>query len=92
MQFAWTTEELVSGLTDSYEIVLVRNYFENSNAKTKDFIADIEREHSYFRGICKPKKGIIGMYMREGLSFSWGKYLCVIDGQFPIESISACYK
>ncbi len=94
LQFARTTKDLVSGLTDSYEIVLVGNYFENSNDRTRDFIADLEKEDSHFRGICKPKEGMMGWDMREGLNFAKGKFLCVIDGdgQFPIESISACYK
>jgi glycosyltransferase involved in cell wall biosynthesis len=94
LQFARTTRDLVKGLTDSYEIVLVGNYFENSGDNTREYIAKLEKEDAHFRGICKPKEGMMGWDMREGLNFAKGKYLCIIDGdgQFPIDSISACYK
>ncbi|AWV97859.1 glycosyltransferase family 2 protein [Arcticibacterium luteifluviistationis] len=93
LNFARTTRDLAKSLTDSYEIVLVGNYFEDSGDKTRFFISELEKEDSHFRGICKPKEGMMGWDMREGLKFAEGKYLCVIDGdgQFPIESISSCF-
>ncbi len=94
LAFARQTKKLVAGLTDSFEIVLVGNYFEDSGDKTREYIHQLEQEDEVYRGICKPKEGMMGWDMRKGLEFSRGEYLCVIDGdgQFPIESISNCFK
>ena len=94
LDFAKKTQNLVKTLTDSYEIVLVGNYFENSGDRTRDYIEQLEKEDPIFRGIYEPKEGMMGWDMRKGLDFARGKYLCVIDGdgQFPIESIAKCFK
>ena len=94
LEFARRTMELIKTLTDSYEIVLVGNYFENSDDRTRDYIEQLEKEDSVYRGICKPKEGMMGWDMRKGLDHARGTYLCVIDGdgQFPIESIAKCFQ
>jgi len=91
--FAQKVKEVVSKLTDSFEIVLVGNYIEGSDDRTKDIIEDLASKDSVFKTICKPKKGMMGWDMQEGLALTKGDYLCVIDGdgQFPVESITECY-
>lgn len=93
-EFAQKTKEIVRKLTSSFEIILVGNYIENSEDKTKDIIEKFVDTNPDFISICKPKKGMMGWDMKEGLTISTGKYICVIDGdgQFPIESIEKCYK
>ncbi|WP_304235869.1 glycosyltransferase family 2 protein [Jiulongibacter sediminis] len=94
LDFARQTKQLISTLTDSFEIVLVGNYFENSDDRTKDYISQLEKEDAVYRGICLPKEGMMGWDMRKGLEHSRGEYICVMDGdgQFPIDSISRCFE
>lgn len=92
--FAKEAQRLAASLTNSYEIVLVGNYFEDSDDRTKDFVRQLAAEDNHFKAVCKPKQGMMGWDMREGLSHASGDYLCVIDGdgQFPIDSIARCYQ
>jgi glycosyltransferase involved in cell wall biosynthesis len=94
IDFAKEAQQLAASLTNSYEIVLVGNYFEDSDDRTKDFVQQLAKEDNHFKAVCKPKEGMMGWDMREGLKNGSGKYLCVIDGdgQFPIDSIAQCYK
>lgn len=91
--FAQRTQGLIKSVTSNYEIVLVGNYIEGSDDNTKEVIEEIVQNNSDFKSICKPKKGMMGWDMREGLKITDGKYICVIDGdgQFPIDSIVRCY-
>lgn len=91
--FAQKVKELAAKLTENYEIILVGNYIEGSDDRTKEIVEQIAREDSVFKSVCKPKKGMMGWDMKEGLAIAGGKYMCVIDGdgQFPIESITQCY-
>lgn len=84
---------VAQNLTSSFEIVLVANYIENSNDKTADIVKQIAKTDSVYKTICKPKEGMMGWDMREGLSMAKGDYLCVIDGdgQFPTSTISKCF-
>lgn len=94
VDFIKKAEELVQTLTDSYELVLVANYIEGSDDRTRDYVLKIERENSRCKALCKPKEGMMGWDMRSGMDAANGKYICVIDGdgQFPIDSISACFR
>ena len=67
IEFARKTKTLLENLTNSFEIVLVGNYIENSDDKTKKYIEILENEDKVFRGICKPKNGMMGWDMKEGL-------------------------
>lgn len=93
IEFSEKVRKLAEELTSSYEIVLVGNYMEGSNDKTKEIVEAIAKNNKIYKTVCKPKKGMMGWDMKEGLSIATGKYLCVIDGdgQFPIESIASCY-
>ncbi len=93
IDFAFKAKKVIENLTDSFEIVLVGNYLENSEDKTREYIDVITKQDSCFTSVCKPKKGMMGWDMKEGLYHAKGKYLCVIDGdgQFPLESIATCF-
>ena len=92
--FAQKVKELAEKLTDSFEIVLVGNYLEGSEDRTREIVEQIAMNDSTFKTVCKPKAGMMGWDMKEGLSCAEGNFLCVIDGdgQFPTESITHCYK
>lgn len=91
--FVEKVKKTVEKLTDSFEIILVANYIENSGDKTASIVNDIAKNDSVYKTICKPKKGMMGWDMKEGLIATKGDYICIIDGdgQFPIENISQCY-
>jgi glycosyltransferase involved in cell wall biosynthesis len=94
VEFADRTRKLAEELTNNFEIILVANYFEDSGDRTGDIVKGIAEQNSRYRVVCKPKKGMMGWDMKEGLDSATGKYLCVIDGdgQFPIESIAHCFR
>jgi glycosyltransferase involved in cell wall biosynthesis len=94
IEFSRLTQQCVESINVPYEIVLVGNYFENSGDNTKEIVEKIAANDSHFKAICRPKEGMMGWDMREGLSHASGNFLCVIDGdgQFPIGSIKECYK
>lgn len=94
VDFISKAENLIKSLTDNYELVLVANYIEGSGDRTRDYVLKIAEENPRCLALCKPKEGMMGWDMRSGMDAASGKYICVIDGdgQFPIESISACYK
>ncbi|MFK5878067.1 MAG: glycosyltransferase family 2 protein [Flavobacteriaceae bacterium] len=84
-----TTEKF----TNNFEIILVANYIENSGDKTAEIVEQIAKKNTIYKTVCKPKKGMMGWDMKEGLSIANGNYLCVIDGdgQFPISNIEKSY-
>ncbi len=94
IEFVSRTETLVRELTNSYELILVANYMEGSDDRTRDFVTQIANGNPKCKVICRPKEGMMGWDMRSGMDEATGEYICIIDGdgQFPIESISACYK
>lgn len=93
LSFARKVKDIALNLTPNAEIVLVGNYIEGSNDKTKLYIQQLEAEDKIYKSVCKPKEGMMGWDMKEGLQIATGQYICVIDGdgQFPIESIEKCY-
>jgi len=86
-------QELAKKLTNSYEIILVGNYIEGSDDRTEAIVREIAENDKNFKAVCKPKKGMMGWDMKEGLKTAQGNYLCVIDGdsQFPIDNIEKCF-
>jgi len=94
IKFANKANELISKISSNYEIVLVGNYVDGSNDKTKDIVNQLATENPIFKAITKPKQGMMGWDMREGLNAASGEYICVIDGdgQFPLESIEKCFE
>ena len=92
-EYAAEIKNLIQSLSDDFEIILVGNYFEGSADPTKEILEDIARNDNCFKTVCKPKKGMMGWDMKEGLASAQGDFLCVIDGdgQFPFETIVKCY-
>jgi len=86
-------QDLARKITKSYEIVLVGNYIEGSDDRTEAIVREIAENDKNFIAVCKPKKGMMGWDMKEGLKTAHGNYLCVIDGdsQFPIDNIEKCF-
>ena len=84
---------LVEKLTNSFELVLVGNYIPGSDDKTKDIVRDLAANDNRISAITKPKEGMMGWDMLEGMKATVGNYICVIDGdgQFPIDSIEQVY-
>ncbi|MBL7892793.1 MAG: glycosyltransferase family 2 protein [Bacteroidia bacterium] len=84
---------LLEKLTDNFEIVLVGNYFPGTTDRTKEIVEELAKHDSRLKAITKPKKGMMGWDMLEGLKAAVGEYICVIDGdgQFPIESVEKCF-
>ncbi len=84
--FSQKVKELAKKLTDNFEIVLVGNYIEGSVDRTKEFVENIALEDPIYKSICKPKRGMMGWDMKEGLSFAKGDFICVIDGEIMIKT------
>ena len=94
LEFADKVKQLAEKLTTSFEIILVANYIEGTNDQTMMYVNQIAKTDKAFVVVSKPKKGMMGWDMREGLNCAKGNLLCVIDGdgQFPHESIKQCYE
>jgi glycosyltransferase involved in cell wall biosynthesis len=94
VDFINKSEDLIKTLTNSYELVLVANYIEGSGDRTRDYVSQLADINPKCVALCKPKEGMMGWDMRSGMDAASGKYICVMDGdgQFPIESISACFE
>jgi glycosyltransferase involved in cell wall biosynthesis len=94
VEFTKELKRTAEKLTDSFEIILVANYIEGSGDKTGMYVEEIAKGDSVFKTVCKPKEGMMGWDMKQGLSVANGKLLCVIDGdgQFPIEAINQCFE
>jgi len=93
VRFVEQVENHVKESTPNYELVLVANYIEESNDTTREHVLKIAEANPKCKVLCKPKQGMMGWDMRLGMDAATGAYICVIDGdgQFPIESIAACY-
>ncbi|MCD4681351.1 MAG: glycosyltransferase family 2 protein [Bacteroidales bacterium] len=93
IDFADKAKQIAEEISSSYEIILVGNYLDGSDDRTREIVQQIAAGDNCYRCICKQKKGMMGWDMKEGLDAASGKYLCVIDGdgQFPLDSIKRCY-
>ena len=84
---------MLSQLVTSWEIILVGNYFEDGEGKTREVVIQLEQELMNVRAITLPKRGMMGWDMRKGFEACRGNFIGIIDGdgQFPLESIMSCY-
>ena len=91
--FADQVKETAEKFSADYEIVLVGNYIEGSEDKTKDIVMSLAEGDDTIKALAKPKKGMMGWDMMEGMKATEGQFICVIDGdgQFPIDSIETCF-
>jgi len=90
-------ESLVSSLNEralSWELILVGNYFENSNDKTPDVVKELAKKDTRIKAVTKVKEGMMGWDMKTGLRAATGKSLAVIDGdgQMPPEDVARVYE
>ena len=94
VRFVEQVENHVKESTPNYELVLVANYIEGSNDTTREHVLKIAEANPKCKVLCKPKQGMMGWDMRSGMDAATGTYTCVIDGdgQFPVESIAACFE
>ncbi len=79
---------------ENWEIVLVGNYFPNTNDSTPDVVREIASNHPQIQSVVREKAGMMGWDMRSGLYAAKGKYIAVIDGdgQMPLEDVVRVYK
>jgi glycosyltransferase involved in cell wall biosynthesis len=92
--FSQNLKKEISKHVDDFEILLIGNYVESSSDTTPEIIEKIAQQDSTFKSISKPKNGMMGWDVKVGLSAAKGEFICFIDGdgQFPISSITQCYK
>jgi len=78
----------------NWEIVLVGNYFPDTDDPTPDVVKEIAGSHPKIQAVVREKKGMMGWDMRSGLYATKGKYVAVIDGdgQMPLEDVARVYK
>ncbi len=77
-----------------WELVLVGNYFEGTDDKTPEVVADLAKGNPRIRAVTKVKEGMMGWDMKSGLKAASGKVIAVIDGdgQMPAEDVIRVYK
>jgi len=90
-------ERLKSSLEEyeeSWEIILVGNYHENSSDRTPEIVREIASKDPRIRAVTKVKEGMMGWDMRSGLDVAAGRCLAVIDGdgQMPLEDVARVYR
>ncbi|MFH1407336.1 MAG: glycosyltransferase [Candidatus Omnitrophota bacterium] len=92
--FVDKTVELLNNSVSSWEIVLVGNYFENTNDTTPKVVNDIASKMENIKAVAQPKRGMMGWDARSGLAAATGNYICFIDGdeQMPMDDIIRVYK
>lgn len=86
--------EDVSKLNVDYEIVLVANYWENSNDQTPRIAQELGNNNPRIKVVTLPKKGGMSWDMISGLKACTGKIIAVIDGdgQMPPYDLVRVYK
>ena len=73
---------------ESYELILVANYWPGRGDRTPDVAAAFARERPHVRVVARPKAGAMGWDLRSGLEIARGDCLVYLDGdgQVPPES------
>ena len=77
-----------------YELILVGNYYPNSDDITPNIVKDLAGKYKKVIAITKTKEGEMGWDMRSGLDVAKGRYIAVTDGdgQMPYEDILKIYR
>ena len=78
----------------SYQLVLVGNYWPNTDDKTLEIIRELARVNKNIKPVIKEKEGGMGWDLRSGLEAADGKYIAFIDGdgQMPAEDVVKVYQ
>ena len=86
--------ENVSKLNIDYELVLVANYWKNSNDQTPKIAQELGNNNPHIKVVALPKKGGMSWDMISGLKACTGKIIAVIDGdgQMPSYDLVRVYK
>jgi glycosyltransferase involved in cell wall biosynthesis len=73
---------------ETYELILVANYWPGRGDCTPNVAAAFAHEHPHVRVVARPKEGAMGWDLRSGLEVARGEYLVYLDGdgQVPPES------
>ncbi len=79
---------------DNYELILVGNYFPNSDDKTPDVIRDMASKNNKIVPVLLEKKGMMGWDAISGLRAATGRAIALIDGdgQMPSRDIVRLYR
>ncbi|MBL7196543.1 MAG: glycosyltransferase family 2 protein [Candidatus Omnitrophica bacterium] len=88
-------ELLLTNSIGSWEIILVGNYFGNSDDDTPNIVNDIALKCKHnIVVVTLAKKGMMGWDAKSGFSRAGGKYICLIDGdeQMPADDIIRVYR
>ncbi|HRK02607.1 MAG TPA: glycosyltransferase family 2 protein, partial [Oligoflexia bacterium] len=93
LPFVKRVHSIMSLYNFNWEIVLVANYLPNSTDKTPSIVKKLSDEYPHIRCVSEEKQGMMGWDLRKGLHSTRGQYIAMIDGdgQFPVESIFACF-
>ena len=85
---------LLANKIHDYQLVLVGNYFKNSNDLTPEILKTLAKNNPRITAVSKQKRGMMGWDMRTGLVAATGKYISIIDGdgQMPVEDLVRVYK
>ena len=78
--FVNKTVKLLDKFVESWEIVLVGNYYKGTEDKTPEIVRKIASEHEHIRAVTMPKQGRMGWDAKSGLKEAAGKNICLIDG------------
>lgn len=86
--------ENISKLNIDYELVLVANYWENSNDQTPRIAQELRNNNPHIKVVAFPKKGGMSWDMISGLKACTGRIIAVIDGdgQMPPYDLVRVYK
>ncbi|MEK6715217.1 MAG: glycosyltransferase family 2 protein [Candidatus Omnitrophota bacterium] len=86
--------ENISKLNIDYELILVANYWENSNDQTPRIAQELRNDNEYIKVVALAKKGGMSWDMISGLKACTGRVIAVIDGdgQMPAYDLVRVYK
>lgn len=91
--FVTRLHRIMSMFTEPWEVVLVANYWPDTADRTPAIVKSLAERLARVRVVAEPKQGGMGWDMKMGLDACRGRYIGIIDGdgQYPMESISACF-
>lgn len=91
--FVEQLHRIMSMFRFDWELVLVANYWPNTNDRTPDVCRELAARLPNVRVLADPKSGGMGWDMKRGLDACAGQYIGIIDGdgQFPVEAIFSCF-
>ena len=89
--------QLVESLSKSnidYQLVVVGNYWPNTDDKTPEIVRELARVNKNIKPVIREKEGRMGWDLRSGLEVADGKYIAFIDGdgQMLAEDVVRVYQ